>query len=160
VLAAVIEIASGQDYEAFLREQFFEPAGMERTGHYALARRFPPAEVAVGLGGNVWGEVNSPANWGETSWLVLGSGGMVSTPRDLWRWRRFLRSGEAFGAAAQRKYGVGGVFIAEGGNDRGFINTIGAHGDTIVIVCSNSHVAMDDFTARIANAVAQLGTGE
>jgi CubicO group peptidase (beta-lactamase class C family) len=160
VLAAVVEIASGQGYEEFLRENFFMPAGMDRTGNYPLAQRFPASEVAVGLGGNEWGEINSPAHWGETSWLVLGSGGMVSTPGDLYRWRMFLRGGEALGADAQRKYGVDGVFMAEGGNDRGFINTIGAAGDDLVIVCSNSHVAMDDFSAQLATAVASIGTGE
>lgn len=160
MLAAVVEIAAGQSYEVFLREHFFTPAGMERTGHYSLAKRFPAAEVAVGLGGNTWGIVNSPAHWGETSWLVLGSGGMVSTPRDLYRWREFLSSGKAFGAAGQRKYGVGGVFMAEGGNDRGFINTIGSRGGDVVIVCSNSHVAMDDFTSQVAMAAAGVGTGE
>ena len=93
MLAAVIEVASGQDYETFLREHFFEPAGMARTGHYPLAQRFPAAEVAVGLGGNAWGEVNSPAYWGETSWLVLGSGGQISTTGDTGRWIDAMREG-------------------------------------------------------------------
>ena len=160
VLAAVIEIASGEDYETFLRINFFQPAGMLRTGHYPLAERFPASEVAVGLGGNVWGEVNSPAHWGPTSWLVLGSGGMVSTPRDLARWRGYLRDGGVLDPESSRLYGVDGVFLAEGGNDRGFVNTIGAHGDDLVIVCSNSHTAMDDFSARVALAAARVATGE
>jgi hypothetical protein len=40
------------------------------------------------------------------------------------------------------------------------IGRIGISADNLVIVCSNSHVAMDDFTAKIAMAVARLGTGE
>ena len=75
VLAAIVEIVSGQGYEEFLREHFFDPAHMARTGHYPRAKGFDASEVAVGLGGNVWGEVNAPTHWGETSWLVLGSGG-------------------------------------------------------------------------------------
>jgi hypothetical protein len=160
VLAAVVEIVSGQSYEEFLGEHFFNPAGMERTGNYPLAQRFPAAEIAVGLGGSTWGTVNSPAHWGETSWLVLGSGGMVSTPRDLYRWQQFLSSGKAFGKAAQRKYGIGGVFLGEGGNDRGFINTIGIGRQDIVIVCSNSHVDMDDLTSEVAIAAASVATGD
>lgn len=156
VLAAAVEVASGRGYEEYLREHFFGPAGMERTGHYPLARKFPAAEVAVGLGGNVWGEVNSPACWGETSWLVLGSGGMVSTTRDLRRWREFLASEAGLGPAARQKYGLRGEFMAEGGNDRGFVNTIGIAGGNHVIVCSNSHVGMDDFTSKLAMAVAEL----
>jgi len=160
VLAAVVEVVSGQGYEEFLRANFFEPAGMLRTGHYPLAKTFPAAEVAVGLGGNVWGEVNAPPFWGQTSWLVLGSGGMVSTPRDLRRWWRFLGSEAGLGAAARRKYGLEGTFLGEGGNDRGFINTLGIRGDDLVIVCSNSHVAMDDATAQVALAAARVATGE
>ncbi len=160
VLAAVVEVASGQAYEAYLRENFFEPAEMKRTGHYPLAGEFPAAEVAVGLGGNVWGEVNSPPYWGETSWLVLGSGGMVSTPRDLVRWRKFLRHGDVLGSAAQRKLGMGGVMLGEGGNDRGFVTTLGSRGDDLVIVCSNSHTALDGYSSRLAIAVARLGSGE
>jgi CubicO group peptidase (beta-lactamase class C family) len=160
VLAAVIEIVSGQSYDDYLRENFFEPAGMHRTGPYPITLEFPASEIAVGLGGNVYGEVNSPRYWGKTSWLVLGSGGMVSTPRDLHRWRRFLESGKVLNDEFQRKYGIGGVFLDEGGNDRGFINTIGRHGKDEVIVCSNAHVAMDDATAELAMALARLATGE
>lgn len=161
VLAAVVEIASGEAYEEFLRENMFEPAGMTRTGHYPLAKRFPASEVAVGLGGNVWGEVNSPAHWGETSWLVLGSGGMVSTTRDLHRWRTFLYGERGLGEEAQRKYGPrGSVLLGEGGNDRGFVTTIGARDDDLVIVCSNSHVTMDDDSAKVANAAARIATRE
>jgi CubicO group peptidase (beta-lactamase class C family) len=155
VLAAVIEVVTGQGYEEFLRESFFEPAGMERTGHYPHAKGFPMSEVAVGLGGNVWGEVNAPPYWGETSWLVLGSGGMVSTPRDLARWRRFLATEDGLWEEGRQRYGLGGVMMGEGGNDRGFINTLGFDGDDWIIVCSNAHVGMNDETARIAMAAAR-----
>ncbi len=156
VLTAVVELVSGQPYEQYLRETFFEPAGMTRTGNYPLSKSFPDSEVAVGLGGNQWGEVNSPQHWGETSWLVMGSGGMVSTPRDLRRWRDFMKSGKVLGPAAQKKYGVEGVFAAEGGNDRGFINTIGAQGDDLVIMCSNSHTGMADFAAQLGEALTEM----
>ena len=159
VLAAIVEIVSGQDYETFVRENFFEPAGMQRTGHFPLASRFPAEQVAVGLGGNVWGDVNAPSHWGETSWLVLGSGGMISTPGDLYRWRQFLASGDVLGPAAQSRYGLHGASLFEGGNDRGFVNTIGARGGDLVIVCSNSQVGMDDLTMRIAMAAARVGLG-
>ena len=36
-------------------------------------------EVAVGTGGNTWGEINSPAHWGETSWLAS-----VGAPGSAW----------------------------------------------------------------------------
>lgn len=156
VLAAVVEIVSGQGYHEFLREHFFEPAGMDRTGPYAFSRKFPASEIAVGLGGNVFGEVNSPPHWGRTSWLVLGSGGMVSTPRDLYRWRQHLASGKAFGEEAQRLYGIGGILVDEGGNDRGFLTAMAVRGDDQFILCSNSHVEMDDAVADLARALERM----
>ncbi|MFT5154692.1 MAG: hypothetical protein ACI841_004700, partial [Planctomycetota bacterium] len=39
------------------------------------------------------GNPNTPKNWGETSWLVKGSGGMVSTVYHLQRWLLAMRSG-------------------------------------------------------------------
>ncbi len=139
---------------------------MSRTGHYPLSNRFPATEVAVGLGGNVtgrantWGDVNSPQHWGETSWLVLGSGGMVSTPHDLYRWRNFIASGNVLAGPAQRKYGIGGEFVVVGGNDRGFINTIGMSGETMLILCSNSHVEMDDMAAQLGMSLSDLAAGD
>jgi CubicO group peptidase (beta-lactamase class C family) len=83
VLAAVIEIVSGQSYGEFLQQHFFEPLGMNSTGLYPLARKLDPDQVAVGYGGERVGQINSPAHWGETSWLVMGS--MISNPGDLYK---------------------------------------------------------------------------
>ncbi len=33
ILARIIEIASGQDYESFLDKHLFQPAGMTQTGY-------------------------------------------------------------------------------------------------------------------------------
>lgn len=82
VLAAIVERVSGQDYALFLRENFFEPAGMTRTGSYGEIRDFSVSDFAVG-GGVRRGLPNIPPNWGPTSWLVMGSGGMYSTLGDL-----------------------------------------------------------------------------
>lgn len=160
ILAAVIEVVSGQDYETFVRERIFDVVGLERTGHFPLAKEFPMREVAVGLGGRVWGEVNAPPYWGPTSWLVLGSGGMVSTPGELARFYQWVASGDVLGPAGQEAFGIHGALLNEGGNDRGFVNTIGLYGRNIVIVCSNSQTEPGDFTARFAMSVAALAERE
>ena len=65
------------------------------------------------------------------------------------------------GPQARARYGIGGTFLGEGGNDRGFITTLGMQGDgDLVIVCSNSHVGPDDATARVAMAAARVGAGD
>ncbi len=85
MLAAIVERVSGQSYSTFLRENFFDPAGMERTGSYGESRGLALTDFAAG-GGEQRGLPNIPPNWGPTSWLVMGSGGMFSTVGDL---RRF-----------------------------------------------------------------------
>ena len=85
MLAAIIERVSGQSYGDFLRTNFFDPAGMARTGSYGETRNLAMTDFAAG-GGVQRGLPNIPPNWGPTSWLVMGSGGMFSTLGDL---RRF-----------------------------------------------------------------------
>ncbi|MGH7597255.1 MAG: serine hydrolase domain-containing protein, partial [bacterium] len=46
LLAAIIEMVSGQSYETFLAKELFEPAGMRHTGFYLDSCKWPPALVA------------------------------------------------------------------------------------------------------------------
>ncbi len=93
LLAAIVERVSGTPYADFLRANFFDPAGMSRTGDYGDALGLSLTDFAEGHG-NQRGLPNIPPNWGPTSWLVLGSGGMVSTLGDLRRFYAYLLSGE------------------------------------------------------------------
>lgn len=44
LLASVVEVVSGRDFEQFLKESFFIPAGMERTGVYHRFMGLPEPE--------------------------------------------------------------------------------------------------------------------
>lgn len=87
LLAAIIERVSGQGYERFLAEHLFGPAGMTSTG-YVLPDR-DPARVAV-----EYDEQGQPRGrpydhpWAPDGphWNLRGNGGLLSTPRDLYRW--------------------------------------------------------------------------
>ncbi|MGJ8536330.1 MAG: serine hydrolase domain-containing protein [Parasphingopyxis sp.] len=92
MLAAIVERVSGQSYSAFLRENFFDPADMARTGNYGESRGLALTDFAAG-GGVQRGLPNIPPNWGPTSWLVMGSGGMFSTVGDLRRFYDFITTG-------------------------------------------------------------------
>jgi CubicO group peptidase (beta-lactamase class C family) len=94
LLAAIVERASGQDYYAFLRENFLDPAGMQRTGEYGERRGLALDDFAVARGIQSVGLPNIPPNWGPTSWLIKGSGGMYSTLGDLLRFYAYVRSGQ------------------------------------------------------------------
>lgn len=117
VLAAIVETRSGQPYAEFVRENFFDPAGMERTGDYGDTRGLPLEAFAVG-GGKQVGLPNIPPNWGPTSWLVLGSGGMFSTLSDLRRFYAYLVESNVLGDKNTRRFT--GVSAQIDGSERGF----------------------------------------
>ncbi len=119
LLAAIVERASGQTYEGFLREHFFEPAGMTRTGPYGDDLGHPLEAFATGYGDYGVGEPNIPPHWGPTSWLIKGSGGMVSTPLDLYRFFDTIRSGGILTGEALEGYLTRGS--STGATDRGFL---------------------------------------
>ncbi len=95
VLAAVIEVVSGETYPEFTRKRLFEPAGMHDTGFFGA--EIPAQRLALGYGPRQDGVLNAPPYWGPTSWLVMGSGGQVSTTHDLLRWHQALRAGKILG---------------------------------------------------------------
>ncbi len=156
VLTAIIEIVSGQEYHDFLREHLFEPAGMTRTGSYSFTHEFNPDELAVGYGPNRIRPTNSPVHWGKTSWLVKGSGGMVSTPTDLYHWNRAVRGGQLLSPESTKRYAGKGEGMAAGGNDRGFFTLYNTGIDTIVIVCSNSHEKPRDHAGQVSMTAVRL----
>jgi CubicO group peptidase (beta-lactamase class C family) len=96
LIAAIIERVSGQSYYSFIREYFLDPAGMNRTGEYGEHRNLSLEDFAAGGGPQRIGLPNIPPNWGPTSWLVKGSGGMYSTLEDLQKFYQYVRSGPVF----------------------------------------------------------------
>lgn len=92
MLAAIVEIVSGESYQAFTTKNLFEPAGMVDTKFYG--NPVPVERIAVGYGELKSSEPNSPPHWGKTSWLVMGSGGQVSTLPDILRWETAVKEGK------------------------------------------------------------------
>lgn len=135
LLAAIVEIVGGKTYEEFLSEHFFRPMGMSKTGPYG---RFPGSYAehqAVGYGHQAT-QPNVPAEWGKTSWLVKGSGGMVSNPADLYLWYKNLQTGDYLSTGSRDKYGFGK--LALGGSERGFFTCVLKDAADTVMICSNS----------------------
>lgn len=96
LLAAIVEIKSGKTYMEYLKANFMDPAGMTRTGAYGDKKDLEIKDFAVGGGPELVGLPNIPPNWGPTSWLVKGSGGMYSTLDDLLKFYSLVRNGEVF----------------------------------------------------------------
>lgn len=118
LVAAIIEQVSDQRYYDFMQENFFRPAGMTRTGMYGMTGGLELEDFAEGYGNSSVGLPNIPPNWGPTSWLVMGSGGMYSTLDDMLKFYRFVRGDGVLDARNSNRFR--GQTVGVGGSDRGF----------------------------------------
>uniref|UniRef100_Q01WH6 Beta-lactamase n=1 Tax=Solibacter usitatus (strain Ellin6076) TaxID=234267 RepID=Q01WH6_SOLUE len=112
MLAAIVEIASGQPYERYLHTNLFEPSGMTMTG-YKLPK-FPEAKIPRGyLGENDWGTIFE-RSWAPDGpwWELRGNGGIHSTAMDMYRWHQALESGKILSKEARTKFETG--YVNEG----------------------------------------------
>jgi len=104
LLAAIVEVASGARYEAFLARHLFEPAGMESTG-YVLPdwESVTVAEEYDERGRSQGRPFDHP--WAEDGpyWNLRGNGGLLSTARDMFRWYQVLDGDEVLDEPAKRE---------------------------------------------------------
>jgi CubicO group peptidase (beta-lactamase class C family) len=99
LLAAVIEIVSGQDYEKFLNEQLFKPAGIHFTGY-----RIPEWNERVVAHWYVGEKDNgTPLEKPYPYWHLIGNGGILSTTGDLYRWHLALKRDKILSKEAKKK---------------------------------------------------------
>lgn len=92
VLAAVIERASGEGFETYLRRHLFAPAGM-RTAIFRPEVPVADDRFARGYLAGPTGRVPGPAN--PYGWGTVGAGGVWCTVGDIYRWVQFVQSGDA-----------------------------------------------------------------
>jgi CubicO group peptidase (beta-lactamase class C family) len=152
VVAAIIEIVTGQTYDDFTRERLLGPAGMDDTFNYG--KPIPTERMAVGYSEVQDGEINAPPYWGPTSWLVKGSGGMVSTTRDMHRWHQALYGG-LLSERALRLYDVGPGGYNEGGSQYGYVICSTEGRNTRFYLISNA-LENRARVARLADDLANL----
>jgi CubicO group peptidase (beta-lactamase class C family) len=136
LLAAIVEVRSGKTYPEFTRERLLGPAGMKDTGFFGVP--IPKERLAIGYGEKSDGETNAAPWWGPTSWLVMGSGGMVSTTGDLARWLRALREGRVLPRAALERYWSPPGALLAGGDMYGFEIAYTEGPRSFFVVVSNS----------------------
>jgi CubicO group peptidase (beta-lactamase class C family) len=101
LLAAIVEIVSGERFETYLERELFEAAGLRDTGFTWTA---PPdaANVARGYGGFVEPCTGEDPRARVDSWRGRGAGGVLSTVEDLAAWAGALLSDRVLGRASRQ----------------------------------------------------------
>ncbi len=157
LLAILVEIVSGQPFRDYVHQELLVPAGLKRTGFYGQRQLWPDTDVAIGYEALQFGPVNSPYYWPETSWVLLGAGGMVSSTGDLHRWMEALRQDLVLPPEAVDQYygDRPAVQAYAGGNNFGFIAQVielPAIAGTVVVIGN----AEDGRTRRVSRMARHL----
>lgn len=132
LLAILVELISGETFEALVRRAVFTPAGMESSGFWGFESAgstiAPPAPGGrpARTRPTIWRAGHSVANWG-----YRGATGIYSTPEDMFRFARAFAAGELVSARARalmvsaknpalprdaQSYGYGWALTIRGGN--------------------------------------------
>ncbi len=90
LLAAIVEVVSGQSFQDYLEEYLFKPANMHQTGFYNDSRWDSLHVANAYLNGRDRGSV---AELPGPYWDILGFGGVMTTVGDLYRWSIALQNG-------------------------------------------------------------------
>ncbi len=95
LLAAIVEEASGESFEDYMRENLFEPLELDNTGFPTSDNMSGEKAVSGSLNGVDYGNVTEF----DFGWYSKGYTDVLSTPRDLTYFFNSLISGEIIGAA-------------------------------------------------------------
>jgi len=142
LLAAIIEIVSGDFYETYLDKKMFKKANMSQTGY--TIPKYSDKDIAIGYtGAYKWGKPSDHVLGSNgPSWYAKGHSGFMSNASELYAWynaihgehiigpdnvyRLFLpqidmhdekSSVYCYGWVASHSSNGGGVLISEGNND-------------------------------------------
>lgn len=101
LLAAIIEEISQQDYESFLRENFWNPLKMNHTGYKSI--NFNSEQLAHGYyfyytdgKWKDWGTTHEHLPFTNKHWYSIGKGDIYSTVEDLYIWNQALEKNKIF----------------------------------------------------------------
>jgi len=95
LLGMVVEKASGQTYEEFLRERVLAPAHLTSTYYNSASAAIP----ALAHGSNATGDGPQPVAPENADW-AFAAGALASTVSDVIRWDEALRGGKVLGPAS------------------------------------------------------------
>ena len=183
LLAAVVEKVSGMSFGDYLAAKLFRPAGMSRSGVFTGVWQDRPIAVPY----NEWERLDDFTAWKKT-WNY-GSGSVVSTAGDLYKWLQALDADAVISAGQKARlfashtpaddpgvsYGYGwfitttkdgGELIYHGGDNTGYHSEVRRYvrAGRIIIILSNQEILEPDGMAVqkriIANNINRILSGE
>ena len=101
ILARVIELVSGMEYERFLNEHLFYPAGMKTTGY--VIPNWKDQEIASGYIYNIFNVGTLISRFEKNkaiSWNLKGNGGIHATTGDMFKWYNALKTNKIISQAS------------------------------------------------------------
>jgi CubicO group peptidase (beta-lactamase class C family) len=104
LLGTIVELVSGEDYERFLHDHLFAPAGMTETGY--LIPAWKEGRLAHGYRGDEdWGTLRDKV-WLDDGpgWHLRANGGILSTLGDMDRWHKALEGDRILDSEAKTLY--------------------------------------------------------
>ena len=104
ILARIIEIVSAQEYETFLNNYLFKPAGMHQTGYFIP--EWDNDTIATGYVRNVHNIGTMIARFQKmkkVTWTLKGNGGIHSTIEDMFKWYKALKTNTILSQSAFKK---------------------------------------------------------
>ena len=120
LLAKVIEIISGVNYETFIYENLLEPSGMMKTGY--VRPDWNCEDMAIGYQkGEKWGKVYKNG-WIEDgpNWHLRGNGGLHTTAEDMYKWLATIKGIGVLDKNAVEKWTTGYITENNGYSKYGY----------------------------------------
>jgi CubicO group peptidase (beta-lactamase class C family) len=164
LLGRIVEIVSGEPYQAYVRRHIYEPAGMNHTDSRPESDLVPGRAVGYskGPGGLV-------ANTDGMPWSGTSAGGGYSSVGDLYLFAQALQSGKLLsaellseatrGGALRSDYGLGFYVLPDGGYGHGGGGP-GINGELHILPHSGyTLVALANRDPRIATNMVDVITG-
>lgn len=99
LLAAIVERISGRPYRDFVRSELLEPAGMHQS--WFVSDTLLPEELANAYVG--WSDRGRP-DQRLPDWRATGSGDLITTASDLYRWSEAVRQRRILSDSAWQRY--------------------------------------------------------
>ncbi|CAM1343403.1 serine hydrolase [Tenacibaculum amylolyticum] len=112
ILARIIELVSGIEYEQFLNKHLFTPAKMTNTGYFIPD--WSKHNIASGYAFNVFSLgtlIDRFKKQQKITWNLKGNGGIHSTTKDMYKWYTALKTNKILSKALFEKLTT--AYVAE-----------------------------------------------